>query len=939
MDTNIRVVCRFRPQNKREIAEGGVHIVEFDDDMTAVKCDSKEAVGNFNFDKVFDWNNNQLHVFTYCAESIVNDIMDGYNGTIFAYGQTGSGKTHTMMGDMESDEMKGLTPRIVEKIFKTIVDSSSDLEFTVKVSYMEIYMEKIKDLLNPVNDNLPVHEDKSKGVYVKGLLEIFVGSVDDVYEAMRRGQTARVVANTNMNAESSRSHSIFVLQITQKNLQTGSVKTGRLSLVDLAGSEKVGKTGATGQTLEEAKKINKSLSALGMVINALTDGKSSHVPYRDSKLTRILQESLGGNSRTTLIINCSPSSFNESETVGTLRFGMRAKSIKNKAKINTELSPAELKNLLKKTKAEVVVLQNQLGSLVEELNVWRAGSSVPTSEWVTIDEAILGSNTAIAPALLEIARTSTPVIATEIPSDEKDEFLKRENELEDQIAEKEKELKSQLSLVESLTEELNFLKQRDGELSQTNKQLTTEINETKLLLEKVMFENKEVNITLDNLKENNTDLESQIDSLKKQIEEIQSKPLEQQGDSIEKEKKKQEKMAQMMAEFDPTTVMDEKEKDLRQTMAKLSHMKEHSEPPSDPETIASQHYELIEAKTIIAAHEATIDELNFKFKEAQIDLSAFRTRKEELENKLAELESEYEQLLEKTIQDEEQVAGGEFTNVIHDLKAKLEVQYNAKRDLQEAEYEALQRELFKKEEEIERMKKNIAEQVAKNEQLQSAFDSMKGISSGSESDKEIEKMRKTMATQLVEFDGMKKRLMKDLENRCEKVVELEISLDETREQYNNILKNSNSKTQQQKMAFLERNLEQLTIVQKQLMEQNATLKKEVAVSERKLATRNERILNLEALLSDSQRKMSEQYQEYEEKLAVLRNKLKESQAQQQITPWIQSSKIAKPLRGGVAGLATETVEDDDDINPFEYHTPQKSLNAKRSSWYVSLLKK
>ncbi|KAJ3276220.1 hypothetical protein HDV01_005668 [Terramyces sp. JEL0728] len=913
MDTNIRVVCRFRPQNKREIAEGGVHIVGFDEEMTAVKCDSKEAAGNFNFDKVFDWDNTQLDVFTYSAESIVNDIMDGYNGTIFAYGQTGSGKTHTMMGDMENEEMKGLTPRIVEKIFKTIMDSSSDLEFTVKVSYLEIYMEKIKDLLNPINDNLPVHEDKAKGVYVKGLLEIFVGGVEDVYEAMRRGQSARVVANTNMNAESSRSHSIFVLQITQKNLQTGSVKTGRLSLVDLAGSEKVGKTGATGQTLEEAKKINKSLSALGMVINSLTDGKSSHIPYRDSKLTRILQESLGGNSRTTLIINCSPSSFNESETVGTLRFGMRAKSIKNKAKINTELSPAELKNLLKKTKAEVVVLQNQLGNLVEELNVWRSGSSVSSSEWVTIDDAILGSN--IAPALLDIARAGTPVIAAELPSDEKEEFLKRENELEDQIAEKEKELKSQVSLVESLTEELAFLKQKDGELSQANKQLTSEINDTKLLLEKVMFENKEVNITLDNLKENNVELESLIDALKKQIEDIQSKPQHLPVDSIEKEKKKQEKMAQMMAEFDPTTVMDEKEKDLRQTMAKLSHMKEHSEPPSDPETVAAQHYELIEAKTIIATHEATIDELNFNFKEAQMDLTAFKNRKEELEIKLAELESEYEQLLEKTIQDEEQVAGGEFTNVIHDLKAKLEVQYNAKRDLQEAEYEELQRELFKKEEEIERMKKSITEQVSKNEQLQSAFDSMKGISSGSESDKEIEKMRKTMATQLIEFDGMKKRLMKDLENRCEKVVELEISLDETREQYNNILKNSNSKNQQQKMAFLERNLEQLTIVQKQLVEQNSTLKKEVTVGERKLATRNERILNLEALLSDTQRKMSEQYQEYEEKLAVLRTKLKESQSQQQIAPWIQSSKIAKPLRGGVA---TETVDDDEDINPFEY---------------------
>jgi kinesin family protein 5 len=185
--------------------------------------------------------------------------------------------------------MKGLTPRMVEIIFDTIMDAPSNLEFTVKVSFMEIYMEKVKDLLNPENDNLPIHEEKSKGVYVKGLLEVFVGSVEEVFEAMDQGMANRVTAATSMflrglifvdmNAESSRSHSIFMLSVSQKNLDTGSTRIGKLSLVDLAGSEKIGKTGATGQTLKEAMKINKSLSALGMVINALTDGTSKHIPY------------------------------------------------------------------------------------------------------------------------------------------------------------------------------------------------------------------------------------------------------------------------------------------------------------------------------------------------------------------------------------------------------------------------------------------------------------------------------------------------------------------------------------------------------------------------------------------------------------------------------------------------------------------------------------
>src|SRR5690349_1892416 len=171
-----------------------------------------------------------------------------------------------------------------------------------------------------------------------------------------------------MNAESSRSHSIFLITIQQRNTETGSAKTGNLYLVDLAGSEKVGKTGASGQTLEEAKKINKSLSALGMVINSLTDGKGGHIPYRDSKLTRILQESLGGNSRTTLLIACSPSSYNDVETLGTMRFGYRAKSIKNKAKINKEYTVIELQGLWDEAKKESADRQNTIDILKSLLN-------------------------------------------------------------------------------------------------------------------------------------------------------------------------------------------------------------------------------------------------------------------------------------------------------------------------------------------------------------------------------------------------------------------------------------------------------------------------------------------------------------------------------------------------------------------------------------------
>ena len=242
---------------------------------------------------------------------------------------------------------------MINTVFEGVMKADENIEFLVKASYLEIYMEHIRDLLDVRKDNLKIREEKVKGIWVEGATEVYVSKEQDVLDIIRMGQSNRAIASTKMNAESSRSHSIFVLNIAQKNLTNGSSKSGKLYLVDLAGSEKVGKTGAEGTTLDEAKMINKSLSALGNVINALTDGKSAHIPYRDSKLTRILQESLGGNSRTTLIINCSPSSYNEAETLSTLRFGNRAKSIKNKAKVNQERSAAELKALLSKAEAEI----------------------------------------------------------------------------------------------------------------------------------------------------------------------------------------------------------------------------------------------------------------------------------------------------------------------------------------------------------------------------------------------------------------------------------------------------------------------------------------------------------------------------------------------------------------------------------------------------------
>lgn len=247
-----------------------------------------------------------------------------------------------MEGVIGDSNKQGIIPRIVNDIFNHIYGMEENLEFHIKVSYFEIYMDKIRDLLDGMlkkfyqieqnfaffnffftvsKVNLSVHEDKNRVPFVKGATERFVSSPEEVFEVIEEGKSNRHIAVTNMNEHSSRSHSVFLINVKQENLENQKKLSGKLYLVDLAGSEKVSKTGAEGTVLDEAKNINKSLSALGNVISALADGNKTHIPYRDSKLTRILQESLGGNARTTIIICCSPASFNESETKSTLDFG------------------------------------------------------------------------------------------------------------------------------------------------------------------------------------------------------------------------------------------------------------------------------------------------------------------------------------------------------------------------------------------------------------------------------------------------------------------------------------------------------------------------------------------------------------------------------------------------------------------------------------------
>ncbi|KAN0133784.1 kinesin heavy chain [Lactarius tabidus] len=957
---NIKVICRFRPPNALEIREGSEVIVSFADNLQTVQLRSAQVSSGpekdgFTFDRVFPMGTKQDEVFDYGVKEIVKDVLDGYNGTVFAYGQTGSGKTFTMMGaDIDSEELKGIIPRITEQIFQSIVESDAHLEYFVKVSYMEIYLERIRDLLQPQNDNLQIHEEKSKGVYVKSLSDYYVSSAREVYEIMRQGGAARVVTSTNMNAESSRSHSIFLITISQRNTETGAQKTGNLYLVDLAGSEKVGKTGASGQTLEEAKKINKSLSALGMVINALTE-KAKHIPYRDSKLTRILQESLGGNSRTTLIINCSPASFNEAETLSTLRFGIRAKSIKNTARVNAELSPLELKSLLQKSQISNASYQKQIAALEAELAVWRAGGAVDPSEYALTTGDKVGSNpapkrtptsptpsttrsaTPVNPALEGLkdldSRPQTPTVIG-LDKDEREEFLKRENELSDQLAEREGALVAAEKLVKELKEELAFLKEQEAASSKENKAMSAQLNELRLQVEKLEFDNKESVITIDILKEQNVDAKNELEEFKRTITELKSSQRDPAAD--DKEKKKQEKMALMMAQFDMQGTFSEKDEQLRQIITKLDAIESDSSAPSlSTEDITQIRRQLAEGQSL--ARES-VERLRQKQEESDL----ITRRKDELESRLSTLETEYEELLEKIIHDEE-ASNADIARSTAELKNKLEAQYSSKRDAHQSEVTDLKQQLEIKNGEVRSLNATIDSLKSVNEELKRAFAvTSAGIEGGknlAESAQDLERTRKAINVQLAEFDGVKKSLMRDLQNRCEKVVELEIQLDEIKEQYNNVIRNSNSKAQQKKMAFLERNLEQLTLVQKQLVDQNSALKKEAGIAERKLLARNERIQNLEALLQDADRRLALQNQKFEAQLQAVKDRLDQARAQKAATPSTLSfaGRIAKPLRGGGGGVVpNSTIQTPAgppvSVNPLS-RVQNEDGGGKRASWF------
>uniref|UniRef100_A0A3Q4HV94 Kinesin-like protein n=1 Tax=Neolamprologus brichardi TaxID=32507 RepID=A0A3Q4HV94_NEOBR len=353
--SHVKVVVRVRPANdseKRENCRNVVQVVDnhmliFDPKEEDLSCFGSQRVRNRNinkkankdlkfvFDQVFDENATQVDIFENTTKGVLDGVMNGFNCTVFAYGATGAGKTHTMLG---SQNDPGVMYRTMKELFKRMDDAKEEKEFAVAFSYLEVYNEQIRDLLANAGP-LAVREDSSKGVVVQGLTLHKPKSAEQILEALDSGNRNRTQHPTDMNATSSRSHAVFQIYLRQQDKTASlnhNVCVAKMSLIDLAGSERASATNAKGARLREGANINRSLLALGNVINALADPKSkkAHIPYRDSKLTRILKDSLGGNCRTVMIANVSPSSKSYDDTHNTLKYANRAKEIKSSLKSN-----------------------------------------------------------------------------------------------------------------------------------------------------------------------------------------------------------------------------------------------------------------------------------------------------------------------------------------------------------------------------------------------------------------------------------------------------------------------------------------------------------------------------------------------------------------------------------------------------------------------------
>ncbi|XP_003222006.1 kinesin-1 heavy chain [Anolis carolinensis] len=930
-ECNIKVMCRFRPLNDSEVTRGDKYIAKFQSEDTVVIASKPYA-----FDRVFQSHTSQEQVYNDCAKKIVKDVLEGYNGTIFAYGQTSSGKTHTMEGKLHDPDGMGIIPRIVQDIFNYIYSMDENLEFHIKVSYFEIYLDKIRDLLDVSKTNLSVHEDKNRVPYVKGCTERFVCSPDEVMDTIDEGKSNRHVAVTNMNEHSSRSHSIFLINVKQENTQTEQKLSGKLYLVDLAGSEKVSKTGAEGAVLDEAKNINKSLSALGNVISALAEN-STYVPYRDSKMTRILQDSLGGNCRTTIVICCSPSSYNESETKSTLLFGQRAKTIKNTVCVNVELTAEQWKKKYEREKDRNKTLRNTIQWLENELNRWRNGETVPVDEQFDKEKANLE---AFAVDKDVTITNDTPTATIGVVGNFTDaERRKCEEEiakLYKQLDDKDEEINQQSQLVEKLKTQMLDQEELLASTRRDQDNMQAELNRLQAENDASKEEVKEVLQALEELAVNYDQKSQEVEDKAKEYE-LLSDELNQKSvtlASIDAELQKLKEMTNHQKKR-ATEMMASLLKDLAEIGIAVGNndvkQPEGTGMIDEEFTVARLYISKMksEVKTMVKRCkqlESTQTESNKKMEENEKELAACQLRISQHEAKIKSLTEYLQNVEQKKRQLEESVDSlndelvelraqkkvhemeKEHLNKVqtaNEVKQAVEQQIQSHRETHQKQISSLRDEVESKEKLITELQDQNQKMMLEQERLRIEHDKLKTTDQEKsrklheltvmqdrreQARQDLKGLEETVAKELQTLHNLRKLFVQDLATRVKKSAE--IDSDDT----------GGSAAQKQKISFLENNLEQLTKVHKQLVRDNADLRCELPKLEKRLRATAERVKALESALKEAKENASRDRKRYQQEV----DRIKEAVRSKNMIRKAHSAQIAKPIRPGQHPAASPT---------------------------------
>ncbi|XP_069972367.1 kinesin heavy chain isoform X2 [Penaeus vannamei] len=779
-----------------------------------------------------------------------------------------------MEGKLGDPTWQGIIPRIVHDIFNHIYNMEEALEFHIKVSYFEIYMDKIRDLLDVSKVNLSVHEDKNRVPSVKGATERFVSSPEEVFETIALGKSNRHVAVTNMNEHSSRSHSVFLIQVKQENIENQKKLLGKLYLVDLAGSEKVSKTGAEGSVLDEAKNINKSLSALGNVIAALADGKT-HVPYRDSKLTRILQESLGGNARTTIVICASPASFNEAETKSTLDFGKRAKNIKNCVSVNEELTAEEWKRRYNKEKEKSTKLKAQVEKMETELARWRGGEKVSSEDQITVEM----EKSMVSSMVEEPKKAAAP--PAPMSNEVREAWEKEREQLYVSLDEKDDEINQHSQLAEKLKEqmleqeELIAATRRDYEVLQAemariqaeNDAAKDEVKEVLQALEELALNYDQKSQEVESKCKENESLSEELTEKQTALTTMQGELQQMKDSSVHQRRRMNEMLFSLLSDLgevgnvvggtagelsvknsgDPNKLEEEF------TMARLYVSKMKSEVRNLVQRCSTLENFQGDCNKKIDDYEKELSECRLLISQHEARMKTLQESMHEVEVRKRQLEEQVDTLTE----DVTRLKAAEGLSVSEgESKEALEKQMETHRDLHQKQVVQLRQEINQKQALIEDLKDQNQKLTLELDQLRGEHNKLKveeaekstrlhelilrhwtprGSASALNERREqahhdLKGLEDTVAKELQTLHNLRKLFVQDLQAKVKRSAAGE---DE------DIL--GGSVAQKQKISFLENNLDQLTKVHKQLVRDNADLRCELPKLEKRLRATMERV--------------------------------------------------------------------------------------------------